>query len=400
MKPLIFLKALLFALSLGLLSGCEDEHVYVSTRRLDMPLNGVDDTHGGPVYLGHPGEQRLHWVNWRHRWIADFSGPKSRFVSLPGEHQPLSSPSGPGVMGPEREVHPAWEKACHSDAAAGHLMCHAVRQSLLVGIIEQRVGRVCLAFSDNGGDSFHFSDLGSNDYLTQHGTHETHTKLARCEVAIAPNGIAAVVLAWETEILAHKSKPGTDFTKIPDEAKDGWKIECITLTQGQLLRYVLPTWPRQEFIFSLRISHAHGLFWVAASGREVWAWSLSEQGDVGQLITLPDSRHSSTAEILPMPKGAFVAWRDSRKTHRVGIPGPWELPRSKHTQIAICEIREGKAGATRLISPSTHCALSLAAGLTAEGPSLCWIVQRIYPGDVTMLDSGDLPQIHELTLAK
>lgn len=399
MNPLRLAPLLAAALIFGL-TGC-DEEITVSSRRLEKPPEKGDNDYGSSVYLGHPGEQKLHWGYWRHRWAAEFDGRLGRFVALPDTQTAPSSPGGPGLTSPAgTEINPGWEKACQSEAAAGHLMCQYERGDLLVGVIEQRAGRISLAVSRDGGKTFAFTDLGANGQLREYAKHSTLRQLARSVVSINDQGIACVVLGWETELLTGNLKPGFDSSKVPSEQLDQWTIECLTLSPSGLRRQELKGWDRREFAKSLRLTPADGGFWAAAAGRKVYAWRISATGEPGRMLTLPDSGSAGAAEIVAGQGGAFVTWNDHRHSRRVGFPGPWELPRSKHSQVAVCPLRGDQAGPTVLITPRDHCASLLAAGSTPAGPSLCWRQQRIDPADVTQLDKNSPAELHEYTLTK
>ncbi|MBM3869157.1 MAG: hypothetical protein FJ384_09550 [Verrucomicrobia bacterium] len=387
------------ALLLGL-TGC-DEEIGVASRRLEKPPAKGDNDYGSAVYLGHPGEQKLHWSYWRHRWSVEFTGSQGRFVAQPDTQTAPAQPPGPGMTDSDgTEINPGWENACGDQGAAGHLLCQYERGDLLVGVIEQRAGRICLAVSRDRGRSFVFTDLGANEQLREYAKHSTFRQLARSVVTIDAQGIACLVLGWETELLTGNLKPGFDSSKLPPEQLGGWTIECLTLSPKGLRRQSLKDWDDREFAKSLRITPAEGGFWVAASGRQVYAWEVSAIGEPGRMLKLPDSGTAGAAEIVSGPRGTFVAWNDHRRSRRVGFPGPWELPRSKHAQIAVCPLRGDQAGPTVLITPRDHCAYSLAAGSTAEGPSLCWRQQRIDPADVTQLDKNSPAELHEHTLTK
>lgn len=396
-----FRPASLWAATLILgLTGC-DEEIGVASRRLEKPPAKGDNDYGSAVYLGHPGAQKLHWGYWRHRWSVEFDGQQGLFVAQPDTQTNPGQPPGPGMTSPAgTEINPGWEKACHSDAAAGHLMCQYERGDLLVGIIEQRAGRICLAVSRDRGKNFAFTDLGANEQLQEYAKHSTLRKLARSVVSINDQGMACAVLGWENELLTGNLKPGFDSSKLPSEQLGGWTIECLTLRPSGLRRQELKDWDRQEFAKSLRITPADGGFWAVASGRQVYAWKVSTIGEPGRLLKLPDSGSSGVAEIVADPRGVFVAWNDHRRSRRVGILGPWELPRSKHAQIAVCPLRGDRAGPTVLITPRDYCAYALVAGSTPQGPSLCWRQQRIDPDDVTKFDKNSPEELHEYTLTK
>lgn len=380
------------------LTGC-DEEIRVASRRLEKPPAKGDNDYGSAVYLGHPGEQKLHWGYWRHRWAVEFSGNQGRFVALPDTPTSPAEPPGPGLTSPVgTEINPGWEKACGDQGAAGHLLCQYERGDLLVGVIEQRAGRTSLAVSRDGGRSFAFTDLGVNEELREYAKHSTLRKLARSVVTIDARGIACVVLGWETELLTGNLKPGFDSSKLPPEQLGGWTIECLTLSPTGLRRQPLKDWDDREFAKSLRITPAEGGFWAAASGRQVYAWKVSSNGEPGRVMTLPESGSSGVAEIVAGPRGTFVAWNDHRRSRPVGFPGPWELPRSKHAQVAVCPLRGDRAGPTVLITPRDYCAYSLVAGSTPQGPSLCWCQQRIDPDDVTKFDKNSPEELHEYTL--
>lgn len=324
-----------------------------------------------------------------------------RFIPRRGTLSASAQPPGPGLTSPVgTEINPGWENACDSDAVAGHLMCQYERGDLLVGIIEQRAGRICLAVSRDGGKNFAFTDLGANDQLKQYAKHATLRKLVRSVVTIDAQGVACVVLGWETELLTGNLKHGFDSSRISPEQLDRWTIECLTLSPTGLRRQELKGWDSREFAQSLRITPGEGCFWVAASGRQVYAWKVSTIGEPGRLLKLPDSGSPGAAEIVAGHGGAFVAWNDHRRSRRVGIPGPWELPRSKHAQIAVCPLRGDQAGPKVLITPREHRASLLAVGSTPQGPSLCWSQQRIDPDDVTKFDKKSPPELHEYTLTK
>jgi hypothetical protein len=387
--------ALLFGLT-----GC-DEEIGVASRRLEKPPAKGDNDYGSAVYLGHPGEQKLHWSYWRHRWSVEFDGKQARFVAQPDTQTAPAQPPGPGMTSPAgTEINPGWEKACHSDAAAGHLMCQYERGDLVVGIIEQRAGRICLAVSRDRGKNFAFTDLGANEQLREYAKHSTLRKLARSVVTIDTQGVACAVLGWENELLTGNLKPGFDSSKLPSEQLGGWTIECLTLSPSGLSRQELKDWDGREFTKSLRITPADGGFWAAASGRQVYAWKVSTIGEPGRVMTLPESNSSGVAEIVAGHGCTFVAWNDQRRSRRVGIPGPWELPRSKHAQIAVCPLRDDRACPTVLITPRDYCAYSLVTGSTPQGPSLCWRQQRIDPDDVTKFDKNSPEELHEYTLTK
>lgn len=399
MNPLRLAPLLAAALIFGL-TGC-DEEITVSSRRLEKPPEKGDNDYGSAVYVGHPGEQKLHWGYWRHRWAVEFDGRQGRFVALPDTQTAPGKPPGPGLTSPAgTEINPGWEKACQSEAAAGHLMCQYERGDLLVGVIEQRAGRISLAATRDGGKTFAFTDLGANGQLREYAKHSTLRQLARSVVSIDGQGIACVVLGWETELLTGNLKPGFDSSKVPSEQLDQWTIECLTLSPSGLRRQELKGWDRREFAKSLRLTPADGGFWAAAAGRKVYAWRISATGEPGRMLTLPDSGSAGAAEIVAGQGGAFVTWNDHRHSRRVGFPGPWELPRSKHSQVAVCPLRGDQAGPTVLITPRDHCASLLAAGSTAAGPSLCWRQQRIDPADVTQLDKNSPAELHEYTLTK
>ncbi len=113
---------------------------------MEKPPAKGDNDWGSASYLGHPGEQKLHWGYWRHRWSVEFNGKEGCFVALPDTLTAPAQPRGPGgVFGEllvDSEINPDWEKACQSDATDGHLMCQYERGDLLVGVIAQRAGRV------------------------------------------------------------------------------------------------------------------------------------------------------------------------------------------------------------------------------------------------------------------
>lgn len=378
------------------LVGC-DETVLVKPRQLGSPPTKEDNAWGAASYEGRPGEQRLEWTHWRHRWVAEFSDDRGIFVRLPDLTDDRQNASGPGMAGAQ-SVHPAWDKACQT--AQGHLMCHDARAGILVGVIEQRVGRVCLATSTDNGSTFKFTDLGPNEFEKNHGTYSTFTSLEKCASLIDEQGSAMVVLAWERVVDIRHAAPGTDTAKLPVETRDGWKVETLLVKDGDVQRQPLADWSPEQFVSTIRLSHANGRFWAAITGRAVWAWSMDRSGKLGPLRLLPDSKSTHRALIVAHGDGAFVTWGDSRKAHRVGFPGPWELPRSKHTQIAVCEVGPDKVGPTVLITPPDHCASLLAAGGTPEGPSLCWSLQKIDPDDVTKFDKDDPLRIQEYTLRK
>jgi hypothetical protein len=373
--------------------GC-DETVLVKPRQLGAPPTKEDNAWGTASYEGRPGEQRLEWTYWRHHWVAEFSGERGTFVRLPDQTDERQNASGPG-MAESQSVHPAWDKAC--ETAQGHLMCHDARAGILIGVIEQRVGRVCLATSTDNGATFKFTDLGPNEFEINHGTYSTFTSLEKCATLIDEQGSAMVVLAWERVVDIRHAAPGTDTSKLPAETRDGWKVETLLIKDNEVQRQPLADWSPDQFVSTIRLSHARGRFWAAITGREVWAWNIDRAGKTSPLRRLPDSKSTSLALIVAHGDGAFVTWGDSRKSYRVGFPGPWELPRSKHTQIAVCEIRPDKVGPTILITPPDHCASLLAAGGTPEGPSLCWSLRRIDPDEVTKFDKNDPTRIQEYT---
>lgn len=399
MNPLRLAPLLAVALLIAL-TGC-DEEIAVASRRLEAPPAKGDNDHGAAAYLGHPGEQKLHWGYWRHRWSVEFAGNQGRFVVLPDTLTAPAQPPGPGLTSPVgTEINPGWEKACGDEGATGHLQCQYERAGLLVGVIEQRAGRICLAVSRDGGKTFAFTDLGANEQLQAYAKHSTLRQLARSIAMIDAQGTACIVLAWETELLTGDLKPGFDSSKVPPEQLDRWTIECLTLGPSGLRRETLQDWDHREFAKSVRLTPAEGGFWAAAAGRNVYAWKISSTGKPRRLLKLPDSGSAGAAEIVAYRGGAFVAWNDHRHSRRVGFPGPWELPRSKHAQIAVCPVRDDQAGPTVLITPRDHCAFAMTAGSTPQGPALCWRQQRIDPDDVTKLDKNSPVELHEYTLTK
>ena len=135
MNPLRLAPLLAAALLLGL-TGC-DEEIGVTSRRLGKPPAKGDNDYGDAIYLGHPGEQKLHWGYWRHLWSVEFTGSQGRFVALADTRTTPTQPPGPGLTSPVgTEINPGWEKACGDQGAAGHLLCQYERGELVVGIID------------------------------------------------------------------------------------------------------------------------------------------------------------------------------------------------------------------------------------------------------------------------
>ncbi|NBV87300.1 MAG: hypothetical protein EBS01_13805, partial [Verrucomicrobia bacterium] len=222
---------------LGLV-GC-DETVLVKPRQLGAPPTKEENAWGSATYEGRPGEQRLEWAYWRHRWAAEFSGDRGKFVRLPDQTDDRQHTSGPGMAG-SQSVHVAWDKAC--ETAQGHLMCHDARAGVLIGVIEQRAGRVCLATSTDNGSTFKFTDLGPSNSETNYGSYATFTKLAHSAALIDEQGVAIVLLAWERTLDIRNAASGTDSSKLPAEARDGWKVETLLVKDGDVKRQPLTDW--------------------------------------------------------------------------------------------------------------------------------------------------------------
>lgn len=391
--PTILLSVLLF------LQGCSPSSSGRQAEVIDLGAPPTENSDGQPIFLGDMGSQVPVWIDWRHRWLVDLKSPRQHFTKQSTSNETFIAPAGPGGGAHLMPNNPAAEKI--GEAREGHVLSFAARNGSVVGVVEERRGRISLAWTRDDGTSIQHEDLGSNDVREPHDGYQTLRQLGRTMVCLNAEGIAAALLIWHHDLITDST-----LANRVTVTKPSWtEVEVVLLKKDHVERFPLKSWNDSELAVQVDLVDGKDCFWAAILGRRLSVWSFTMDGLHESLSSVAGSGHSSrgtvfSPHLVPKDSGVLVAWVDKRNAHSVGIPGPWMRKVSAHSQVAVCEIQDNRPGRTELLTPKTHSAGYLQAGLTADGPCLLWTLSAVDNTDPTALDKNIPPRLQALLIKK
>ena len=350
------------------LSACDHASSHRDVVDLGQPPTKAGD--GNPVFLGNPGEQSLFWVARLQCWQVDMQSVADRFIPRPNLPAPLiqTFDSGGGLfLMPDDPV-----AGLLGVGRDGDVLTFARRDKLVAAIVDERKGRISIAWTRDEGKSILHQDLGESSRREIRDAKQTLRKLQHSKVCVNADGVAAALLVWRHELV-------NDTSLLKRREKPSWtEVEIVLLKQDGVARFPLKQWDDRESAGQIDFIAEKSGFRAAVNGSGIRVWSFTPDGTHGPLITVAgnDHVHRSTIfspRLVPTDAGVLVAWIDGQNSHPVGYPGPWMRSHSIHSQIAICEITADGPGKVQLITPETRSVSNLQAGLTRSGPCLAWI---------------------------
>jgi hypothetical protein len=269
----------------------------------------------------------------------------------------------------------------------GQVLTFARRDKLVAAIVEERKGRISIAWTRDEGKLILHQDLGEKGRRETRDGNPAVRTLQRSKVCVNADGAAAALLVWRHELVS-------DTTLLKRREKPSWtEVEVVLLKQDGVARFPLKQWDDRQSAEQIDFIADKSGFRAAINGSGILAWSFTPDGRHGPLITVAgnDHVHRSTIfspRLVATDAGVLVAWIDGQNSHPVGYPGPWMRSHSIHSQVAICEINADGPGKVQLITPKTHSVTNLQAGLTRSGPCLAWISHPVDDQQPDKHDAG------------